>query len=156
MRICGGILYEVIMIEFNSKILTIIVNIFLGIWQITQWLTAGIGLLVFRNCEFYCNKEAGITVLKVNKGYFNGGACFSSGPVIFVTPDCEDDTLRHETGHSIQSLIFGPLFHIVVTIPSVIRFCIKRFCNKDHSWYLSAWPEGGCRLGAEALGHTNR
>ena len=26
----------------------------------------------------------------------------------------------------------------------------------DHSWYLSGWPEGGCRLGAEELGHTLR
>ena len=144
------------MIEFKSKALTIIVNIFLGLWQITQWLPSIILIAIFHNCTLYKNKEAGITVLRVNKGYFIDNACFSCGPIVFVTPDCEDDTLRHETGHSIQSLIFGPLFHIVVTIPSVIRFCIKRLCNKDHNWYLSAWPEGGCRLGAEGLGHTDR
>lgn len=140
------------MIEFNSKMLTIIVNIFLGIWQITQWLTAVVGLLVFRNCELYHNKEAGITVLKVNKGNFNGGACFSSGPVIFVTPNCDDNTIKHETGHSWQSIIFGPLFHFVVSIPSVIRFWIRRLRNKSQGWYLSGWPESS----AEKLGHTNR
>ena len=129
------------MLEFNSKTLTIIVNIFLGIWQITQWLTAVIGLLVFRNCELYRNKEAGITVLKVNKGDFNGGACFSSGPVIFVTPDCDEEVIKHETGHSWQSIIFGPLFHIVVSIPSICLFLYRRAKNKSRAWYYKHWPE---------------
>lgn len=140
------------MIEFNSKVLTIIVNILLGIWQITQWLTAVIGLLVFRNCELYRNKEASITVLKVNKGYFNGGACFSSGPVIFVTPNCDEEILKHETGHSWQSIIFGPLFHFAVSIPSVCRFLWKNYKGFNDDWYLSSWPESD----AEVRGHTHR
>lgn len=139
------------MLEFNSKTLTIIVNIFLGIWQITQWLTAGIGLLVFRNCELYRNKEAGITVLKVNKGYFNGGACFSSGPVIFVTPDCDEEVIKHETGHSWQSIIFGPLFHIVVSIPSICLFLYRRAKNKSREWYYAHWPENN----ANYFGHVD-
>lgn len=139
------------MLEFNSKILTIIVNIFLGIWQITQWLTAIIGLLVFRNCELYRNKEAGITVLKVNKGYFNGGACFSSGPVIFVTPDCDEEVIKHETGHSWQSIIFGPLFHIVVSLPSICLFLYRRAKNKSREWYYKYWPEND----ANRRGHVN-
>lgn len=139
------------MIEFKSKALTIIVNVLLGIWQITQWLTAAIGLLVFRNCELYRNKEAGITVLKVNKGNFNGGACFSSGPVIFVTPNCDEEIIKHETGHSWQSIIFGPLFHLVVSIPSIILFCIRRSKHKSQDWYYSHWPENDANL----RGHVN-
>ena len=138
------------MIEFNSKALTIIVNIFLGIWQITQWLTGIIGLIVFHNCELYRNKEAGITVFKVNKGDFNGGACFSSGPIIFVTPYCDEEVKKHETGHSWQSIIFGPLFHIVVSIPSIILFCIRRSKNKSREWYYSHWPENN----ANYMGHV--
>ena len=140
------------MIEFKSKALTIVVNIILGVWQLLCWLPGLIGLAIFHNYEWYKNEEAGIMVIKVNKGNFIGGACFSCGPIIFVTPDCDDNTIRHETGHSVQSLIFGPLFHIVVTIPSVLRFFIKRSKNLDHDWYLSAWPENS----AEKLGHTNR
>lgn len=144
------------MIELNNKFLTVLVNTILFVWQIFQWLPGLILLVIFHSCDVYHNKDAHIMVIKVNKGYINKNACFSCGPIIFVTPDCDDNTIRHETGHSVQSLIFGPLFHIVVTIPSVIRFFIKRSKNLDHGWYLSAWPEGGCRLGAEELGHTHR
>lgn len=144
------------MIKFNSKALTIFVNILLFPWLSIQWLTGLLGLLVFRNCELYTNEEAGVIVLKVNKGRFMGGACFSSGPIIFVTPNCSEKTIRHETGHSVQSLIFGPLFHAIISIPSIVRFWVRRLGNKSHEWYLSAFPEGGCRLGAEELGHTEK
>lgn len=129
------------MIEFKSKALTIIVNILLGVWQSLCWIPGAIGLAVFHNCEIYRNKEAGIMVIKVNKGNFIGGACFSCGPIIFVTPDCDDNIIKHETGHSVQSLIFGPLFHIVVSLPSVILFWTRRIKHKDAIWYHSHWPE---------------
>lgn len=140
------------MIEFKSKFLTVFVNILLIPWLILQWIPGLIGLAIFHNCEIYRNKEAGVMVIKVNKGNFIGGACFSSGPIIFVTPNCDENTLKHETGHSVQSLIFGPLFHIVISIPSIIRFWVRRLGNKSHEWYLSGWPESS----AEKLGHTNR
>lgn len=144
------------MLKFKSKFLTILINILLGVWQILCWIPGLIFLAIFHNAEIYTNKEAKITVIKVNKGYFNGNACFSCGPIIFVTPNCSEDTIRHETGHSVQSLMFGPLFHFITSIPSIIRFCYKRFKKLDHEWYLSGWPEGNCRLGAEELGHTER
>lgn len=144
------------MLKFKSKLLTYIVNFFLLIWMLPQTLTSLIGLAIFRNGEWYYNEDAKILVYKVNKGHLFGTACFSSGPIIFVTPECSENTIKHETGHSVQSLMFGPLFHIVVSLPSIVRFWIKRLCNKSHEWYLSGWPEGGCRLGAEELGHTNR
>lgn len=144
------------MIEFNNKILSAIVNFFLLIWQLPQLTTGLIGLAVFHNCTLYKNEEAGVKVLRVNKGNFIRGACFSSGPIIFVTSDCSENTLRHETGHSVQSLIFGPLFHIIISIPSIVRFWVRRLGNKSHDWYISGFPEGGCKLGAEELGHTKR
>lgn len=144
------------MIKLKSKILTIVINILLFPWLITQWIPGLICLAIFHNAKIYTNEEAKITVIKVNKGWFNGSACFSCGPIIFITPDCTEDTIKHETGHSVQSLIFGPLFHFVVSIPSIIRFCYRRTKHLDHDWYLSGWPEGDCILGAEELGHTER
>lgn len=140
------------MIEFKSKLASIIINFFLLIWQLPQLITGLIGLAVFHNCEWYYNKEAGVKVLRVNKGNFIKGACFSSGPIIFVTNDCEENTLLHETGHSKQSLICGPLFHIIVSLPSIVRFWVRRLGNKSQEWYLSGWPESS----AEKLGHTHR
>jgi hypothetical protein len=147
---------EVAMIEFKNKFLTVLVNILLFPWLVLQWLPGLLFLAVFHNCEWYVNEDARVRVIKVNKGHLFGTACFSCGPIIFVTPNCSENTLKHETGHSVQSLIFGPLFHILISIPSVIRFWVRRLGNKSHEWYLSGWPEGGCKLGAEELGHTKR
>jgi len=140
------------MLEFKNKWLMFFVNFLLFPWLILQWLPGLIGLAIFHNCELYVNKDAGIRVIKVNKGYFIGGACFSCGPIIFVTPNCTENIIKHETGHSVQSLMFGLLFHFIVSIPSVIRFWIRRLGNKSQEWYLSGWPESS----AEKLGHTNR
>lgn len=140
------------MLEIKNKYLSYLVNFLLCIWQITQIITGVIFLAIFHNYEIYHNEDAHIKVIKVNKGHLLGGACFSSGPFIFVTPNCDDNTIRHETGHSVQSMLFGPLFHILVSIPSVVRFWIRRIKNKSDEWYLSQWPESS----AEKLGHTKR
>lgn len=144
------------MLKFKSKFLIILVNALLAIWILPQWITGILGWLIFRNGKLYYNEDAKILVLNVNKGHLFGNACCSSGPIIFTTPECNENTIKHETGHSVQSLMFGWFFHIVVSFPSVIRFWIRRLFNKSHEWYLSGWPEGGCKLGAEELGHTDR
>lgn len=144
------------MLEFKSKVLTVLVNVLLIPWLILQWIPSLVFLAIFHNASIYHNKDAGVFVIKVNKGYLCGNACFSCGPVIFVTPHCDENTIRHETGHSKQSIYLGLLFHILVSLPSVIRFWIRRSCNKSHEWYLNGWPEGGCKFCAEELGHTNR
>lgn len=140
------------MIKLNNKVLSIVVNIFLVlIWQLPQTITAVIALAVFHNYEWYYNEEAKITVLKVNKGNFNGNACFSSGPIIFVTPNCHKEIIKHETGHSWQSIILGPLFHIVISIPSIILFIYKRIKNKSAKFYHTHYPENW----ADKLGHVD-
>lgn len=140
------------MLKFKSKFLTILVNALLAIWILPQWITGVFGWLIFRNGKLYYNEDAKILVLNVNKGHLLGNACCSSGPIIFTTPECSENTIKHETGHSVQSLMFGWLFHIIVSLPSVIRFWIRRAKHLDHDWYLSGWPESS----AEKLGHTHR
>lgn len=140
------------MLEFKSKILTILVNVLLVPWLILQWIPSLIALAIFHNASIYHNKDAGVFVIKVNKGYLCGGACFSCGPIIFVTPHCDENTIKHETGHSVQSLIFGPLFHFCVSLPSVFLFWYKRLNHKDEKFYHSHWPEGGYKLTADDLG----
>lgn len=129
------------MIKFNNKFITVIVNIFLLLYQLPQLLTGLIGLAIFHNYEWYTNEYSGIKVLKVNKGNFIGGACFSSGPIIFVTPNCDEEIVKHETGHSFQSIILGPLFHIVISIPSICLFWYKKLTHKDKKWYYNNFPE---------------
>lgn len=139
------------MLKFKSKFLTILVNALLAIWILPQLITGIFGWLIFRNGKLYYNEDAKILVLRVNKGHLFGNACCSSGPIIFTTPECSENTIKHETGHSVQSLMFGPLFHIVVSLPSVCLFWYKRLTNKDQKFYHSHWPENH----ADKCGHVD-
>lgn len=58
-----------------------------------------------------------------------------------------DHTRKHEFGHSVQQLIFGPLQAFVVGIPSAIRYWYNRIASKkgkrfSSDWYDSIWFEG--------------
>ena len=129
------------MLEFKNKFVTYLVNFFLAIWQFPQVLIAIILLAILYNAELYRNEHAGITVIKVNKKSMFGNACFSLGPVIFVSQNSYEAIYKHESGHSKQSLYLGPLYLLVVAIPSVILFWYTKLKNKDLAFYNSHYPE---------------
>ena len=59
-----------------------------------------------------------------------------------------EHTRRHEFGHAVQHLIFGPLFIFVVAIPSACRYWYQRIMQGKgkhfaSDWYDSIWFEGG-------------
>lgn len=119
----------------------IFINILLCIWQIIQIIVGLVMLAIFRNKTKYTNEYNGIVVWRIShKGAF-GTACFSTGPFIITVEHPDERLLRHETGHSKQSLYLGPLFHIVVSIPSICRFWVRRLGKKTQEWYLSGYPE---------------
>ena len=47
---------------------------------------------------------------------------------------------RHEAGHSLQNLIFGPFFPFIVAIPSAVRYWLDYF-GKLKSGYYDIWFE---------------
>jgi len=75
----------------------------------------------------------------------------SLGRFIYWTPQgnryshLKNDCKMHEYGHSLQSIMLGPLYLIVVGIPSVSRVWYSRYFYKKHSvqWkhYFNAFPE---------------
>jgi hypothetical protein len=121
-----------------------LLNIVLAIWQLPQILLGLVMLLIFRNKTEYTNPYNGITVWNINSHGAFGTACFSTGPIIVTCSDkVEENLLRHETGHSFQSICLGWLFHIVVSIPSICLFWYRRLKHKDAEWYYAHWPESG-------------
>lgn len=50
-----------------------------------------------------------------------------------------DTTVRHEWGHTRQSLILGPLYLIVIGIPSIIWAATHRTIapNKPYDWFYT-------------------
>jgi hypothetical protein len=74
---------------------------------------------------------------------------FSLGRYIVLHESCCDPvTIRHELGHSIQSAYLGPLYLLVVGLPSVVcnnlwdRWFHKNWTAQDRiRWYYRRFPE---------------
>ena len=104
-------------------------NIFLRIlteiWQLPQHIIAYVIMLV--NCKSIkpMTNRDGILYYLVDN-LFNSG--ISLGNYIFLDSDGYYDykTIKHEHGHQIQSLILGPLYLIVIGLPSIIGNIVYR------------------------------
>lgn len=61
------------------------------------------------------------------------------GSHIFLSPRATDTTVRHEWGHTRQSLILGPLYLIVIGIPSIIWAATHKSIapNKPYGWFYT-------------------
>lgn len=86
-------------------------------------------------------------VTYVSKENFGG---VSIGIFIFMNPDRPEDWLHdtriHEYGHTIQSLVLGPIWAFVIALPSVIWCGSKRLIkyrkdnNVSYYWlYCEGW-----------------
>ena len=80
-------------------------------------------------------------------GYNWGGVNF--GPIFIVDNYASEKTWRHETGHGLQNIIFGPLMPFVIAIPSAIRYWyreylvrVKKKARYELPPYDSIWFEG--------------
>ena len=101
--------------------------------------------LIFLKGKIHRNGYGFITEVKGNWGGVSLGLfqlCGSynkpSGPC--YDPDWYEHTRRHEFGHSIQNMIFGPLFPFIVAIPSAIRYWLDYY-GKLKSDYYDIWFE---------------
>jgi hypothetical protein len=65
----------------------------------------------------------------------------SLGKYIFVCERYSETVWKHEQGHSVQSYLMGPLYLIIVGLPSVTRNIYDRITHKGAAWYYSGWPE---------------
>lgn len=57
------------------------------------------------------------------------------GNHIFLSPIATDITVRHEWGHTRQSLILGPLYLIIIGIPSIIWAIVHRKIAPNTSYF---------------------
>lgn len=109
-------------------------------WGVIQNI---IGLLLFL-ILYIINPKRRIKMYKQNiVTFWNNEYGLSLGIFIFVGSD-NKKLLMHEYGHSIQSLIFGPLYLIVVGIPSLLWALLfsKYRKNKNISYgkfYTEKW-----------------
>lgn len=126
------------------------------IWQLPQNI---IGFFMSRRPV--CTETVDEMVIYYTRNVLKCGVCL--GDYILLDYDnfhANGDILseRHEIGHHKQSLILGPLYLIVVGIPSVIRnrwdvIAHRKWTTSEREvWYYNSWPENN----ADKLGKVNR
>ena len=108
----------------------------LSIWQFPQHLLGLIMLFFYlrqqRIRDSHAKKYSDIFIID------NFPSGMSLGPVIFVR-DEDELTIKHELGHSVQSRILGPLYLIVIGLPSLIWNKLwKPSWKHDYYWF---WTE---------------
>lgn len=117
-------------------------NFLLYLWQLPQNI---LGLIVI-----FCTKAEKKDYYIFKKYYItrkNLGVSLGNYIIIYMVYNQKD--LMHEYGHQKQSLILGPLYLLIVGIPSAIHNLISRKtnCNYYHFW-TEKW--------ADKLGGVNR
>ena len=72
-------------------------------------------------------------------------SAMSLGDYLFVNPMSSQKSIQHECGHSKQSDILGPLYLIVIGIPSLLHNMAHYLCSKIgikwnyYSFYTEYW-----------------
>lgn len=133
----------------NKSLIVFILTYF---WQLPQHLLATVLLIIYRNdikeIRYYNH-----TVIFIMKKYIGAGT--SLGSFIFIKDivlQLDNKVIKHEYGHSIQSLFFGWLYLIIIGIPSLCNYIIDLKNRKGSFWYYNRYPENF----ADKLGGVNR
>lgn len=130
----------------------ILLGILWWIWQLT-WgaLTTIPGLIITGFCILFLkgkphkNGFSYIVEIGGNWGGLELGAVSLCGNYYGIS--YFEEVRRHEFGHAMQQLIFGPLQLFVVGIPSACRYWYQRIGMSkgkkfEDTWYDSVWFEG--------------
>lgn len=120
---------------------------FLFLWEFPQNL---LGVIVFAIMK-YQGKVVRVEQTGIKFLIETPKTGVSLGWIIFWTPSgnrfahLTNDCLLHELGHSRQSVLLGPLYLVIIGIPSLCRVIYSRwYYRKNHKkWenYFNGFPE---------------
>jgi len=109
----------------------------LYLWQLPQHLLALVIYLIVNGASFhYYSKTTPVTLI-THKYRFG----VSLGTYIFLPVNHKRSILLHEWGHSVQSKMLGPLYLIVVGIPSITMNILSIIGILNPENYYKRWPE---------------
>ena len=133
--------------EMKERILRILYTLLQLTWGLPQTLLGALLFLRYRKCRHRIYKGAVWTGWPKRSGVSLGLFIFSKAPVV----EEELWLMRHEYGHTLQSLMLGPLYLLVIGIPSFfwanlpfIRKAVREGRLKESALYTEAWAN---RLG---------
>lgn len=110
-------------------------KVLLYLWQAPQNL---LGLAVIFFSRAWYIKDVGVWYTNHNFGV-------SLGNYVIVRKTCTDVTIRHERGHQKQSLLLGPLYLLVIGLPSALGNIARRAYYFDY--YKQPWEAWADKLG---------
>ena len=120
-----------------KKLWKTIKDIVLYIWQLPQNI---IGVILFylyySDGDIYnWNKETSDIKVNVFSEKMKGGVTL--GKYIIAS---NTYYTYHEYGHTIQSKILGPLYLLIIGLPSIVHACLHGYIGKTKSYY-HFWTE---------------
>lgn len=131
------------MFEMMKLIMNYIRNLILFIWQLPQHLLAilyiGYLVMICKDLGVDSRYKQAIVIPCVMRGAVTLG-CY-----VFVGLNSEyRKTVKHELGHTIQSKILGPLYLIVIGIPSITYCGLRRIFpslrkKNYYDFYTEKW-----------------
>ena len=117
-------------------------------WGLPQTLAGSAVYLVHRKHRHRDYKGACLTEWDRDDG-------LSLGKFIFVPKGGKEPLIDHEYGHTLQSLILGPAYLILVGAPSLVWQNLPFFINKrkktGKSYYSPVFEKTANRLGRSSL-----
>ena len=131
----------------------------LWVWQLPQNLIGLIIFIIHKNDRIDAVREfdSGRVKFWYVHNFFNSG--ISLGNYIFLDKiylgmSSANISVKHEHGHQIQSLILGPLYLLLIGLPSLMGNIIDRIfhfywpTDKRMKWYYSQpWEKWADKLG---------
>ena len=116
-----------------------IIKVLLTIWQLPQTIVGLIYLACLKASIIDSTKREYATIYKVENIHYS----ISLSPFIFcsVSGYGNDKTKDHEYGHVKQSLILGPLYLIVIGLPSLIWAAVYQYNSQDPNGYFRFYTE---------------
>lgn len=122
-----------------TNILHALVFALLFIWQLPQNMVALL-ILLFSKTEGVIAYRHYCFALKTKLPSKAGGV--SLGNFALISPSCayDEDTVRHELdGHTVDSKIFGPLYLLIIGLPSVLHLVFYDGRGDYHDFYTERW-----------------
>lgn len=107
------------------KTLKGIANTLLWVWQAPQNTIGAVYYNWFGGDRVYCKDFIRAKIVKKHMG------SITLGNYIILQKQAH---LQHELGHTIQSKLFGPLYLLIVGLPSIISAGVKPIDHKN-TWY---------------------
>ena len=128
----------------------IIINILLYIWQLPQNLLGLILRAIYRQKNSLLYKDKIIRVCES----FPGGISLGNTLIISKFPYNKPtwNIVKHEWGHTRQSLYLGPLYLIIIGIPSGLWALIHKYNPEKPNEYYTFFTEKW----ADKLGNVKR